>query len=138
MEPRNRRNFLKSAAAVTAGTSLLGRTSLAAPATGAFPAQFPRTLGPNAGKYVQEVIESGLSATDTMVVRFETEFAKALGVKHCIATPGCTPALAALASALEFEAGDEIIVSPITDYGTIQGIIRENFIPVFSDAAPAR
>jgi dTDP-4-amino-4,6-dideoxygalactose transaminase len=59
-----------------------------------------------------------------------------MGVKHCIATPGCTPALAALAAAFEFEAGDEIIVSPITDYGTIQGLVRENYIPVFPDTEP--
>jgi dTDP-4-amino-4,6-dideoxygalactose transaminase len=41
-----------------------------------------------------------------------------------------------LASALRFEPGDEIIVSPITDYGTLQGILRENYIPVFADTAP--
>ncbi len=136
MKSRTRRDFLKSAAAISAGSSLLASAASAAPTKRAFPAQFPRTLGPNAAKYVQDVVESGLSETDVMVARFETEFAKALGVKHCIATPGCTPALAALASALEFEPGDEIIVSPITDYGTIQGIIRENFIPVFADTAP--
>ena len=50
--------------------------------------------------------------------------------------PGCTPALHTLAAAFEFEPGDEIIVSPITDYGTIQGLVRENYIPVFADAAP--
>lgn len=136
MDPGNRREFLKSAAALTASTSLLAKKVSAAPAASTFPAQFPRTIGPNAAKYVQEVLASGLGAADTMVNRFEAEFAKALGLKHCIATPGCTPALAALASAFEFEAGDEIIVSPITDYGTIQGIIRENFIPIFADAAP--
>ena len=98
------------------------------------PTQFPRTIGPNCLKYLTEVIESGLS-TD-MVTRFETAFAHELGVKHCIATPGCTPALAALAAALPFEPGDEIVVSPITDYGTLQGVVREGYIPVFPDSAP--
>jgi len=101
---------------------------------GKLPNPFPRTIGPNAMTYLQQVVDSGL--TSDMVERFEAAFAKAVGVRHCIATPGCTPALASLAAAFEFDPGDEIIVSPITDYGTIQGLIRENYIPVFADTAP--
>lgn len=101
---------------------------------GDLPNPFPRPMGPNCLKYVQEVVESGL--TTDMVGRFELAFAKELGVEHCIATPGCTPALAVLAAAFDLAAGDEVIVSPITDYGTIQGIVRENLIPVFADTAP--
>lgn len=98
------------------------------------PARFPREMGPSCMQYLQEVINSGL--TCDMVGRFEKAFAEELGVKHCIATPGCTPALASLAAALSFEPGDEIIVSPITDYGTILGLIKENYIPVFADTEP--
>ncbi len=98
---------------------------------GELPTQWPRTMGPNCTKYLQEVVDSGL--TSDMVTRFEDAFAEALGVKHCIATPGCTPALAVLAAAFDFEPGDEIIVGPITDYGTIQGLCKEGYIPVFAD-----
>lgn len=101
---------------------------------GKLPTPFPRTMGPNAMKYLQEVVESGLSSN--MMGRFERTFAEEMGVRHCVATPGCTPALALLAAAFGFAPGDEIIVSPITDYGTIQGLIRENYIPVFPDTAP--
>ncbi len=101
---------------------------------GKLPTPFPRTMGPNALKYVAEVIESGLASD--MFGRFERAFAEAYGVKHCIATPGCTPALATLAAAFDFEPGDEIIVSPITDYGTLQGLVAEDYIPVFPDTAP--
>lgn len=101
---------------------------------GVLPTQFPRIMGPNCMKYLQEVIDSGL--TSNMTTRFEEDFAKEYGVKHCIATPGCTPALHLLAAAFPFEPGDEIIVSPVTDYGTIQGLIAENYIPVFADTAP--
>jgi len=101
---------------------------------GELPNPFPRIMGPNAMKYLQEVVDSGL--TVDMVGRFEKAFAQAVGVKHCIAAPGCTPSLAMLAAALPFEPGDEIIVSPVTDYGTLQGLIRENYIPVFADTAP--
>ncbi len=100
----------------------------------AIPMQYPRIMGPNCMKYLQEVVDSGL--TVDMVGRFEKAFAEELGVKHCIATPGCTPALATLAAAFDFEPGDEIIVSPIADYGTLQGLVKENYIPVFADAAP--
>ena len=102
--------------------------------TGTLPIPFPREMGPNCMKYLQEVVDSGL--TLDMVSRFEQAFARELGVKHCIATHGCTPALASLAAAFNFAPGDEIIVSPITDYGTLQGIVIEHYIPVFADAAP--
>ncbi len=101
---------------------------------GKLPTAFPRTIGPNAEKYIREVLESGL--TCDMMGRFERAFAEALGVKHCIATPGCTPALAVLAAAMPWEPGDEVIVSPVTDYGTVQGLIAEDLIPVFADTEP--
>ena len=77
--------------------------------TGKLPVSFPRSLGPNAMKYLKEVVESGLTAD--MTSRFEQAFAKTLGVKHCIATPGCTPALHVLALACGWAPGDEIIIS---------------------------
>jgi len=101
---------------------------------GKLPTPFPRTIGPNCMKYLREVVDSGL--TVNMIGRFEQAFAREMGVKHCIATPGCTPALAILAAAFGFEPGDEIIVSPIADYGTIQGLINENYIPIFADTEP--
>ncbi len=102
--------------------------------TGQLPNPFPRTIGPRAMEYLEEVVESGL--TCGMIGRFEQEFAKQHGVRHCIATPGCTPALAVLAAAFDFDHGDEIIVSPITDYGTLMGLYREGYIPVFPDTEP--
>ena len=101
---------------------------------GVLPTAFPRTMGPNCMKYLQEVVDSGL--TCNMTERFEQAFAKEMGIKHCIATPGCTPALHVLAAAFPFEPGDEIIVSPVTDYGTVMGLIDQNYIPVFADTAP--
>ena len=101
---------------------------------GRLPTAFPRTIGPNAEKYLKEVIDSGLMCD--MMGRFEQAFAEAYGVKHCIAAPGCTPALAILAAALPLGPGDEIIVSPITDYGTVQGLLAEKLIPVFPDTDP--
>lgn len=101
---------------------------------GTLPNPFPRIMGPNAMGYLQEVVDSGLACD--MLGRFGKAFAQTLGVKHCIATPGCTPALAILAAAFPFAPGDEIIVSPITDYSTIQGLFRQGYIPVFADTEP--
>jgi hypothetical protein len=41
-------------------------------AGGILPTQFPRTIGPNAMKYLQEVVEGGLSSS-AMVERFERD-----------------------------------------------------------------
>lgn len=103
-------------------------------AKGELPTAFPRIMGPNAMKYVQEVVESGL--TTNMMTRFEQAFAEAHGVKHCIASPGCTPALDIFAAAMDLEPGDEVIVSPITDYGSVHGLMMHNLIPVFADVDP--
>ncbi len=101
---------------------------------GPLPQPFPREIGPRAMEYLAEVVDSGL--TCDMVGRFERAFAEANGVAHCIATPGCTPALAVLAAAFDFEPGDEIIVSSVSDFGTVQGLISAGYIPVFADTAP--
>ena len=101
---------------------------------GNLPQPFPRTMGPNCITYLQEVVSSGLQCD--MVRRFEAAFESEMGIKHCIGTPGCTAALNILAAALSLEPGDEIIVSPITDYGTVMGLLKENYIPVFPDTEP--
>ena len=74
-----------------------GATALAG-LKGKLPNAFPRIMGPNALKYLQEVVDSGL--TIDMTGRFERAFAETLGVRHCIAAPGCTPSLAMLANFL--------------------------------------
>ena len=101
---------------------------------GNLPQPFPRTMGANCLTYLKEVVESGLQCD--MVGRFEAAFAREMGVKHCIGTPGCTAALNILVAALDLQPGDEIIASPITDYGTVMGLLKENFIPVFPDTEP--
>ena len=38
--------------------------------------------------------------------------------------------------ALKLTPGDEVIISPITDYGTLMGFVKEGAIPVFADSEP--
>lgn len=86
-------------------------------------------------KYLQEVINSGL--TVDMNGRFERAFAAAMGVKHCVSAPGCTNAMAVLAASLSLTPGDEVVMSPIADYGTVMGWLNVGVIPVFADIDPA-
>ena len=95
------------------------------------PSVFPREMGPNALRYLENVVVSGLASD--MIGRFEKTFAKYHNRKYCIATPGCTPALFALFLGFDFEPGSEIIVSSIADYGDVCGLLFENYIPVFCD-----
>jgi len=101
------------------------------PFEGTLPNPFPRIIGKNALMYLREYIESGL--TGNILGRFESEFAKALGTKYVVSTPGCSNALLSLAEALNFGRGDEVIVSPITDYGTVMGLFKCGCVPVFAD-----
>ncbi len=98
------------------------------------PAVFPREMGPNTMKYLQEVIDGGL--VSDIIQRFEKTLANAHGRKFCVGSPGCTQSLFALFLGLDFEPGDEIIVSPIADYGDLSGLLFENYIPVFCDTDP--
>ena len=103
-------------------------------ATDELPSVFPREMGPNALRYLKEVVDSGLRSD--MASRMEKALADAHGVKYCVGAPGCTQALFNAMLAMDFEPGDEIIMSPITDYGTVAGALFENYIPVFADAEP--
>jgi perosamine synthetase len=98
---------------------------------GRLPQPYPRPMAPNTMKYLAEVVNSGLASD--MVERFERTMAALLGVKHCIATPGCTNAMAVLALAMGLEPGDEVVTSPISDYGSVMGLINAGLIPVFAD-----
>ena len=111
-----------------------GAAAFASSVKAEFPAVFPRAMGPNCAKYLQEIVDGGLCVD--MVSRFEKAFAQAMGSKHFIGTPGCTNALHTLAAGWSYKPGDEIIVSPVSDYGTIMGLLVENYIPVFCDTAP--
>lgn len=96
------------------------------------PQLFPRTVGPNAYKYYQQLIESGNAAN----FGFDRAFAQLMGSKHAAAMANCTVAVHASLAAAGVGPEDEVVVSPVTDYGTIYGILAQRAIPVFADADP--
>lgn len=64
------------------------------------------------------------------------KFAKMYGVEHCVAASSGTAAIHVALGALGVTEGDEVITSPITDMGSIIGIMYQNAIPVFADLDP--
>ncbi len=67
------------------------------------------------------------------VRQFAQAFATEYQIRHAIPTSTGTAALHAAIFAVRTAPGDEIITTPITDVGTVIGILLQNAIPVFAD-----
>jgi Predicted pyridoxal phosphate-dependent enzyme apparently involved in regulation of cell wall biogenesis len=72
----------------------------------------------------------------TKVKAFTTRFAEMYGRKYCVATTSGTAALHVALGTVGVTAGDEVITSPLTDMGTVIGILYQNAIPIFADLDP--
>lgn len=94
-----------------------------------------RTLGAEEEALVIEALRSGCLSRNggTMVRRFEREFAARLGVEHAIACSSGSAAIHLAIAALDPEPGDEFIVPPITDIGSVAPVLWQNCVPVFAD-----
>lgn len=70
------------------------------------------------------------------VGELEAAFAARHGAQFAIACSSGTAALHAACTALGISPGDEVIVAPITDMGSIAPILYQGAIPVFADLTP--
>lgn len=70
------------------------------------------------------------------VRQLEEAFAQQNGVAHAVATSSGTASIHAALIACAISPGDEVIVAPITDMGTIAPILYQGAIPVFADLDP--
>jgi perosamine synthetase len=70
------------------------------------------------------------------VKRFLADFNEMYDAKYSVATSSGTAALHVALGAAGVSAGDEVITSPITDQGTVIGILYQNAVPVFADLDP--
>ena len=95
------------------------------------PTSVPRPVAPEASRYVNKVLDSKFAYD--MVGEFERTFAETMGVKHAVAMSTCTNIFHGLLAAKKIGPGDEVIASPITDYGTVKGIIALGAKAVFPD-----
>lgn len=98
-----------------------------------------RTLGDEEIAAAERVIRSGMlnSVWGTEARAFEDELARMYGVRHAITCSSGTAALHLSVVAAAPDPGDEIITTPITDFGTVAPILAQNAIPVFADVDPS-
>jgi dTDP-4-amino-4,6-dideoxygalactose transaminase len=97
-----------------------------------------RYIGDEEKKLLMEVIDHGClnRVGGRMVLRFEREFAALHGMRHGVASTSGSAALHVCVGALDLEPGDEVITSPVTDPGTIIGVLLANAVPIFADVDP--
>ncbi len=67
------------------------------------------------------------------VMAYREALQELYGMKYAIPTSSGTAAIHVALAAADVGAGDEVIVSPLTDYGSVAGIFQLNAIPVFAD-----
>ncbi|MDD7456104.1 MAG: DegT/DnrJ/EryC1/StrS family aminotransferase [Bacteroidales bacterium] len=152
----SRRKFISTVSTATAavvGAQFLGPLSLAetgpTPKGGKLALLGGKPVAPNKvwpkWPYVDEKIVARI--TDTVrsgkwcridnsngnVTQFEHAFADLIGAKGCVCTGSGTQSLHTVVEAMGFGPGDEIITSPYTDMGTIQGILAARVLPVLAD-----
>ncbi|MCJ7821506.1 MAG: DegT/DnrJ/EryC1/StrS family aminotransferase, partial [Armatimonadetes bacterium] len=88
--------------------------------------------------HLRDVVESGhlFRVGGKKTQQLEERFAALLGMKHAQAVTSGTAALHTAIGAVNPDPGDEIITTPLTDMGTVIGIIYQNAIPIFADVEP--
>lgn len=85
---------------------------------------------------VVKVLRSDWLTTGPKVREFENEFARFTGAKEAVAVSSGTAALHCIMHAIGINAGDEVIVSPITFVATANAIVFQGGKPVFADIDP--
>ncbi len=97
-------------------------------------------IGDEEKKQVLEVLDSkylfryyGPAGCESKVKRFETEFAKKMGVKYALATSSCHGALISALVACGIGPGDEVIVPGYTFFASCAAIVAAKAIPVIAE-----
>ena len=137
----SRRTFLGAAPVVMAGAS--GANSRLALSGGRpvrvepFPS-WPRVSAEDE-QILTEVLRSGdwfRGTAGRYARRFEEQYARLTGAKHCLATANGTSALYTSLNALSVGPGDEVIVPPYTFVATVNVVLIKHALPVFVDTDP--
>lgn len=97
-----------------------------------------RLIGAEEEQLVLEVVRSGTLAYiyGDKVRRFEHAFAQLHGVPQAVAVSSGTAALHTAMIYLNPDPGDEVIVSSLTDMGSVIPILYQQAVPVFADVRP--
>ena len=70
------------------------------------------------------------------VMKLREDLQACYGMRYAVPVSSGSAAIHVALFAAGVGAGDEVIVSPLTDYGSIIGIFQLNAIPVFADVLP--
>jgi dTDP-4-amino-4,6-dideoxygalactose transaminase len=84
-------------------------------------------------KAITEVIRDTAFIGGKRITEFENEFAKWLGVKHCIGCANGTDSIEILLQAMEIGVGDEVIVPAISWISTSEAVSAVGATPIFVD-----
>lgn len=97
-----------------------------------------RTFGPEEEEAVVRVLRSGIlsGVWGSEVPALADEFSRLMGASHAVPCSSGTAALHLAIAAVDPAPGDEIIVPPISDMGSVAPIIAQNAVPVFADVDP--
>ena len=94
-------------------------------------------IGAEEKKEVLEVLDSqylfryyGPKEMPSKVKRLEEDYARYLGVKHCLAVNSCTSALISGLVAVGVEPGDEVLVPSYTFFASVAAIVAAKAIPI--------
>lgn len=97
-------------------------------------------VGPDDKAAIERVLESGQfvsnSENEREVTGLEEEWAKYVGVQHCVGVSNGTAALSLALSAMGVEPGDEVIVPALSFIASALAPLHQLAIPVFVDIDP--
>jgi dTDP-3-amino-3,4,6-trideoxy-alpha-D-glucose transaminase len=85
------------------------------------------------GEALERVARSGRYILGPEVTAFEEEFARYLGVRHCVGVANGTDALTIVLRALGVGPGDEVVMPSFTFYATAEAALVLGAVPVFCD-----
>jgi perosamine synthetase len=147
--PLDRRRFLVGSTAAGIGLALhpgavaASGTSAELAIQGGKPVRTgPFSPWPIYGKPEEEGLRKALHsgkwtrAGGRIVKQFEESFAEQMGARYCVATSSGTGALLTALTALDVQAGDEVILPPYTFVACVNVILMRGALPVFVDIDP--
>src|SRR5918992_4336907 len=85
---------------------------------------------------LERVARSGRYILGPEVSAFEEEFARYLGVRHCVGVANGTDAITIALRALGIRRGDEVVVPSFTFYASAEAVVAAGARPVFCDVDP--
>ena len=88
------------------------------------------------GEAIERVVRSGRYILGPEVAAFEEEFARYIGVAHCVGVANGTDALTIALKAVGVGPGDEVVIPSFTFYATAEAALVLGAVPVYCDIDP--